>query len=201
MSLTPLDIQKTQFSERRKGARPGRGAGLPRPGLRRARQPDRPHRSPSRAGEPLLRRPAAEAEEREHQLQETLVRGQKLSEEIVAASHKEAQLLIKEAELAADKIVEQALEQAQRIEARSRSCGCSARSCGCACATRSISIGRWSRPTKRTICTPPRSTPCRAFAGRPERRAVRVGARRRSALRARSRRRPQRRPSSRIISR
>lgn len=117
MSLTPLDIQKTQFSERRKGLDPDEVQGflalVAEELASRIARIDHLERE-NRFFADRLR----EAEEREHQLQETLVRGQKLSEEIVAASHKEAQLLIKEAELAADKIVEQALEQAQRIEAK-----------------------------------------------------------------------------------
>lgn len=117
MSLTPLDIQKTQFSERRKGLDPDEVQGflalVSEELASRIARIDHLERE-NRFFADRLR----EAEEREHQLQETLVRGQKLSEEIVAASHKEAQLLIKEAELAADKIVEQALEQAQRIEAK-----------------------------------------------------------------------------------
>lgn len=117
MSLTPLDIQKTQFSERRKGLDPDEVQGflalVSEELASRIARIDHLERE-NRFFADRLR----EAEDREHQLQETLVRGQKLSEEIVAASHKEAQLLIKEAELAADKIVEQALEQAQRIEAK-----------------------------------------------------------------------------------
>lgn len=117
MSLTPLEIQKTRFTERRKGLDPDEVhnflALVSEELAGRLGQLERLERE-NRFYADRLR----EAEEREHQLQETLVRGQKLSEEIVTASHKEAQLLIREAEAAADKIVEQALEQAQRIEAR-----------------------------------------------------------------------------------
>ncbi|MCL4837323.1 MAG: DivIVA domain-containing protein [Thermoanaerobaculia bacterium] len=117
MSLTPLEIQKAQFAERRRGY-----------------DPEEVHHFLSLVAETLTARLAQierlegetrfyaerlrDAEERERQLQETLVRGQRVSEEIVANSHREAQLLIKEAEHAADKIVEQALEQAQHVESR-----------------------------------------------------------------------------------
>lgn len=117
MSLTPLEIQKAQFSEKRKGFDPEEVqhflALVAEELTARLGEIDRLERE-NRFFADRLR----DAEERERQLQETLVRGQKLSEEIVAASHKEAQLLIREAEGAADKVVEQALEQAQRIEAR-----------------------------------------------------------------------------------
>ena len=115
MSLTPLEIQKTQFTEKRKGLDPDEVqnflALVSEELAGRLSQIERLE-SENRFYADRLR----DAEERERQLQETLVRGQRLSEEIVAASHKEAQLLIKEAETAADKIVEQALEQAQRVE-------------------------------------------------------------------------------------
>jgi cell division initiation protein len=55
---------------------------------------------------------------REKELQETLLRAQKVSDEIMATSHREAQLLVKEAEMTADRIVRQAIEQAQEVEGR-----------------------------------------------------------------------------------
>lgn len=60
----------------------------------------------------------AESREREKELQDTLLRAQKVSDEIMATSHREAQLLVKEAELTADRIVRQAIEQAQEVESR-----------------------------------------------------------------------------------
>ena len=117
MSLTPLEIQKTQFSERRKGLDPEEVQSflslVSEELASRLGQIERLEAENRFFAERLR-----DAEGREHQLQETLVRGQRLSEEIVAASHKEAQLLIKEAEAAADKIVEQAIEQAARVEAK-----------------------------------------------------------------------------------
>lgn len=60
----------------------------------------------------------AEARDRERDLQETLLRAQKVSDEIMATSHREAQLLVKEAEMTADRIVRQAVDQAQEVESR-----------------------------------------------------------------------------------
>jgi cell division initiation protein len=59
-----------------------------------------------------------ETEGREHQLQQTLLRAQKVSDEITANAKREAELTVKEAEMAADRIVQQAIEQSARIEAK-----------------------------------------------------------------------------------
>jgi len=59
-----------------------------------------------------------ETENREHQLQQTLLRAQKVSDEITANAKREGELVVKEAELAADRIVQQAIEQSARIESR-----------------------------------------------------------------------------------
>jgi cell division septum initiation protein DivIVA len=65
-----------------------------------------------------LRERQRELEARERELQEALLRGTRLSEEIVQASHREAQLLLREAEHAADRLVTQAAERAREIENR-----------------------------------------------------------------------------------
>ena len=59
-----------------------------------------------------------ETEHREHQLQQTLLRAQKVSDDITANARQEAELLVKEAEIAADKIVQQAIEQSTRFESK-----------------------------------------------------------------------------------
>jgi cell division initiation protein len=59
-----------------------------------------------------------EGESREHQLQQTLLRAQKVSDEITANAKREAELTVKEAEMAADRIVQQAIEQSSRIEGK-----------------------------------------------------------------------------------
>jgi cell division initiation protein len=58
------------------------------------------------------------SEDKEKQLQEALLRAQRIADEIVSTARREAQLLVKEAELTGDKIVDQALEQSTHIEAR-----------------------------------------------------------------------------------
>jgi cell division initiation protein len=59
-----------------------------------------------------------ETENREHQLQQTLLRAQKVSDEITANAKREADVTLKEAEVAADRIVQQAIDQSSRIESR-----------------------------------------------------------------------------------
>lgn len=59
-----------------------------------------------------------EAEGREHQLQQTLLRAQKVSDEITANAQREAELTVKEAEMSADRIVQQAIDQSSRIEGK-----------------------------------------------------------------------------------
>lgn len=58
------------------------------------------------------------AESRERELQETLVRGKRVADEMISTSQREAQLLVKEAELHADKLVHQAMERAQEVDNR-----------------------------------------------------------------------------------
>ena len=117
MSLTPLEIQKTRFAVKRKGYDPAEVesflALVAEELTARLSDLDRLQRENRFYAER-----ARESDEREHQLQETLVRGQKVAEEMIATSQREAQLLLKEAEIAADRTVEQALEQATHIEGR-----------------------------------------------------------------------------------
>jgi cell division septum initiation protein DivIVA len=47
-----------------------------------------------------------------------MLRAQRVADEILATSRREAQLLIKEAEMTGDKIVSQAIEQATHIETK-----------------------------------------------------------------------------------
>jgi cell division initiation protein len=58
------------------------------------------------------------SDEREKQLQEALLRAQRIADEIVSTARREAQLLVKEAELTGDKIVDQALSQSTHIEGK-----------------------------------------------------------------------------------
>jgi cell division initiation protein len=59
-----------------------------------------------------------EGERRERQLQETLVRAQKVADDITEQAEREARVVVREAEITADRIVQQSLEQATRIESK-----------------------------------------------------------------------------------
>lgn len=64
------------------------------------------------------RRRLEEAHERQEKLQEAMLHAQRLSQDIQDNARKEAALLLKEAEVAADSMVSQAIEQATRIESK-----------------------------------------------------------------------------------
>jgi cell division initiation protein len=117
MALTPLDVQKTRFPQRMRGYDPrevedflelvaeelaGRLAEI-----ERLEQEVR-----------YFRQRVDEGERREHQLQETLVRAQKVADEITEGAEREARVIVREAEITGDRIVQQATEQASRIEGR-----------------------------------------------------------------------------------
>lgn len=117
MPLTPLEIQKMRFSQRMRGFDPtevetflSQVAEEITGRLAQMEKLERENR--------YYRQRLEEAERREHQLQQTLVRAQKVSDEILANAKREAELTVKEAEVAADRIVQQAIEQSTRIEAR-----------------------------------------------------------------------------------
>ena len=117
MALTPLDIQKMRFPQKMRGYDPAEVesflALIAEELAGRLAQIEKSERENK-----YYRQRLEEAEKREHQLQETLLRAQKVSDEITANARREAELLVKEAELAADQIVQQAVEQSARIEAR-----------------------------------------------------------------------------------
>lgn len=117
MALTPLDIQKMRFPQRMRGYDPAEVesflslvaeevTGL----LAQIEKSERENR--------YYRQRLEETEHREHQLQQTLLRAQKVSDEITANAKREAELLVKEAEMAADRMVEQAIAQSTRIESK-----------------------------------------------------------------------------------
>ena len=117
MALTPLEIQKMRFSQRMRGFDPTevesfltQVAEELTARLAHAERLERENR--------YYRQRLEEAMQREHQLQQTLLRAQKVSDEILANAKREAELMVKEAELAADKIVQQAIEQSTRFEAK-----------------------------------------------------------------------------------
>jgi cell division initiation protein len=117
MALTPLEIQKMRFNQRMRGYDPTEVESflslLAEEMTARLAQLEKLERENR-----YYRQRLEEAEQREHQLQQTLLRAQKVSDEILANARREAELTVKEAEMAADKIVQQAIEQSTRVESR-----------------------------------------------------------------------------------
>ena len=117
MAITPLEIQKMRFSQKMRGYDPTEVEGflslLAEELAARIAQAEKLERENR-----YYRQRLEETEHREHQLQHTLLRAQKVSDDITANAKREAELMVKEAEMAADKIVQQAIEQSTRFEAR-----------------------------------------------------------------------------------
>lgn len=117
MALTPLDIRKTTFSQKLRGLDPEeveRFQDLVAEELT-ARLAD-----VARLGQENreLRQHLEAARRRQEELQEAMLHAQRLSQEITDNARREAALLVKEAEIAADAMINQAIEQANRIEAK-----------------------------------------------------------------------------------
>jgi cell division initiation protein len=117
MALQPLEIQKTKFATKLRGYDPVEVenflALVAEDLTQRLAEIERLERDNR-----LMRDRLERVDERERQLQETIVRGKKVSDEMISTSQREAQLLVKEAEIAADRLVTQAAERAQEIESR-----------------------------------------------------------------------------------
>jgi len=117
MAITPLEIQKMRFSQKMRGYDPTEVEGflslLAEELAARIAQSEKLERENR-----YYRQRLEETEQREHQLQQTLLRAQKVSDEITANARREAELVLKEAEIAADKMVQQAVEQSTRIESK-----------------------------------------------------------------------------------
>lgn len=117
MALTPLDIQKTRFTQKMRGYDPreveeflqlvAEEVATKLGEIERLEQEVR-----------YYRQRVDEGERREHQLQETLVRAQKVADEITEGAEREARVIVREAEITGDRIVQQSTEQAARIESR-----------------------------------------------------------------------------------
>ena len=117
MPLSPLDIQKHSFAQKLRGydaVEVDHFLALLAEELSQriaeAERLDRENRQ--------LRERLATVELRERQLQDAILRGKKVSDEMIQTSQREAQLLIKEAEIHADRLVHQAMERAQEVENR-----------------------------------------------------------------------------------
>jgi cell division initiation protein len=117
MALTPLEVQKMRFSQRMRGFDTTEVEGfltvLAEDLAHRLAQIDKLERENK-----YYRQRLEETMQREHQLQQTLLRAQKVSDEITANARREAELTVKEAEITADKIVTQAIEQSTRLESK-----------------------------------------------------------------------------------
>lgn len=115
MSLTPLAIGKMKFSHSLRGydaTEVEEFLNLVSEELARVLGAVEKLREERDRAEQRLR----QGEERERELQETLLRAQRVSDEILANAQREAQLLVKEAELTSDRLVQQAIEQATGVE-------------------------------------------------------------------------------------
>jgi len=117
MALAPLDIQKMRFNQRMRGFDTTEVEGflvlMAEELAGRLAQIEKLDRENK-----YYRQRLEETMQREHQLQQTLLRAQKVSDEITNNARREAELTVKEAEMMADKIVQQAIEQSTRIEGK-----------------------------------------------------------------------------------
>jgi cell division initiation protein len=115
VSLSPLAIRNTRFPRRLRGYDPREVEDfLEVVGEELTRALTEIDRLRQRVAHLQERLELGEARERE--LQETLLRAQKVSEEMMTHARREAQVLVKEGEVTADRIVHQAIEQAQHVE-------------------------------------------------------------------------------------
>jgi cell division initiation protein len=117
MSLTPLDIRKMTFPQKLRGLDPqevesflflvAEELAVRLGDVARLEQENRE-----------MSRRLDDAARRQQELQEALLHAQKLSKNITDNAKHEADLLVREAQVTADTIVTQAIEQANRIESR-----------------------------------------------------------------------------------
>lgn len=117
MAITPLDIRKMTFSQKLRGYDPQEVENfldLVAEELT-ARLTDVERLQHDNLE---LRKKLDVAYGRQEKLQETMLQAQRLSAEITENARKEAALFLKEAEVAADSMVSQAIEQANRIESK-----------------------------------------------------------------------------------
>ncbi len=117
MPMQPLDIQKTRFAHKMRGYDPVEVENFLAlvaedltQRLGEIERLERDNRS--------LRERVANSEERERQLHDAILRGKKVSDEMIHTSQREAQLLVREAEMTAERMVGQASERAAEVENR-----------------------------------------------------------------------------------
>lgn len=117
MPLTPLDVRKIRFSKKMWGCDPTEIESFLNlvaeeltGHLGELEKLERENR--------YYKQRLQEGQQRETQLQETLVRVQKVSEELAASARREAEVVIREAGQRADQIVNRAMEEAARVESK-----------------------------------------------------------------------------------
>ncbi len=115
MNLTPLEIQKQTFSKVFKGYHPDDVRGylhlVAEEIERLVREVDRLARENA-----MLREDLDDHSQRERILKDTLVSAQRVSEEVRANAHKEAELIVKDAELLSERLVSQAMARVADLE-------------------------------------------------------------------------------------
>jgi len=117
MPLSPLEIQKMTFRSALRGYDPNEVKEfLHQVAEDMTAQNQRIHNLEARAAE--LHERLEQSAEREQELQRIVVQAQQVSDSITANAKREAELAVREAEVTAEKIISQALEQATQIEAR-----------------------------------------------------------------------------------
>lgn len=113
--LTPLEIQKQTFSRVLKGYNPEEVRGylhlIAEELERLVREVDRVSRENA-----MLREELDEHNARERILKDTLLSAQKVSEDVKANAQKEAELIVKDAELLSDRLTSQAMSRVGDLE-------------------------------------------------------------------------------------
>jgi len=117
MAITPLDIQKMTFAQRMRGYDTTEVTNF----LQLVADELQTKLAENERLQQLVRDHAERlknSESRQNDLQDALLRSQKIADEILGNAKREAQLMIKEAELTGDRIVTQSIEQATHIESK-----------------------------------------------------------------------------------
>lgn len=117
MRITPLDIQKHGFRKTLRGYDPSEVKAF-LTSFAEAYESVIRENQQQREESALLREQLKEHEEREHVLKQTLLTAQRAAEDLREAARREAQTLVKEAELKAEKMMEVARERIGRYEGR-----------------------------------------------------------------------------------
>jgi cell division initiation protein len=114
-NLTPLEIQKQVFTRALKGYNPDEVRGYLRLVAeeieRLVKDVDRLSRENA-----MLREELDDHSQRERILKDTLLSAQKVSEDVKSNARKEAELIVKDAELLSERVIAQAMQRVSEIE-------------------------------------------------------------------------------------